>query len=305
FRGACELAIVPPLCPLATSSHDFTQAARLIERGEAATSRWLREGGLERAREDPRWALLPHRHRDAAAVPARSVADLLLQVLPALLLVDRALGGEACLEPLQADLLARIHAVAVLALVDALERAVDLADQLAIAVAGAQLQRVLGLAGGALGFVADVADFVLEVLDRLLGFLDQVGTPLQQPLAEVLQHERIHVLLVGAGLVTLRDDRAAVLVGLVRHDLDLGLRCRRRRCGDAGHGDLAHRARTRRRGAGPGRRGLDRRLARGARSRLGDRARRLGRLRDRGLHRGLGRHLLRRRLLRGGLLRRD
>lgn len=70
FRGACELAIVPPLCPLATSSHDFTQAARLIERAEAATSRWLREGGLERAREDPRWALLPHRHRDAAAVPA-------------------------------------------------------------------------------------------------------------------------------------------------------------------------------------------------------------------------------------------
>src|SRR5690606_4409813 len=236
---------------------------------------------------------------------ARSVADLLLQVLPALLLVDRALGGEPRLEPLQADLLARIHAVAVLALVDALERAVDLADQLAVAVAGAQLQRVLGLAGRALGFVADVADFVLEVLDRLLGFLDQVGTPLQQPLAEVLQHERIHVLLVGAGLVTLRDDRAAVLVGLVRHDLDLGLRRRRRRRGDAGHGDLAHRARTRRRGAGPGGRGLDRRLARGARGGLGDRARRLGRLRGRGLHRGLGRHLLRRRLLRGGLLRRD
>src|SRR5690606_16887416 len=106
-----------------------------------------------------------------------SVADLLLQVLPALLLVDRALGGEAGLEPVQADLFARVHAVAVLARVDALERAVDLADQLAVAVACAQLQRVLGLAGGALGVVADVAHLVLQVLDRLLGLLDQVRAP--------------------------------------------------------------------------------------------------------------------------------
>src|SRR5690606_18918796 len=72
-----------------------------------------------------------------AAVDARSVADLLLQVLPALLLVDRALGGEASFQPLQADLLARIDAEAVLARIHALERAVDLADQLAVAVAGA------------------------------------------------------------------------------------------------------------------------------------------------------------------------
>lgn len=70
FAGRCELAIVPPLCPLATSSHDFSQADALVVRGEAATTRWLREGGLERAREDPRWALLPHRHRTAAVAAA-------------------------------------------------------------------------------------------------------------------------------------------------------------------------------------------------------------------------------------------
>lgn len=66
FANRCEVVIVPPLCPLATSSHDFSQAPVLIERGEAATTRWLRGGGLEASREDPRWALLPHRHRDAA-----------------------------------------------------------------------------------------------------------------------------------------------------------------------------------------------------------------------------------------------
>src|SRR5690606_20302073 len=85
----------------------------------------------------------------AVAIAACSVAHLLLQVLPALLRVDRALRLRARFQPVQADLLAGVHAVAVVATVDALERAVDLADQLAVAVAGAQLQRVLGLAAGA------------------------------------------------------------------------------------------------------------------------------------------------------------
>src|SRR5690606_25027844 len=120
-----------------------------------------------------------------AAIADRSVADLLLQVLPALLLVDGALGGEAGFEPVEADLFSRIHAEAVFAGIHALERAVDLSDQLAVAVTGAQFQRVLGFTGGALGLVADVAHFVLEVLDGLLGFLDQVRAPLQQALAEV------------------------------------------------------------------------------------------------------------------------
>src|SRR5690606_13100820 len=66
------------------------------------------------------------------ATAADSVALLLLQVLPALLRVDRALGGEAGLQPVQTDLFARIHAVAVITGLHALERAVDLADQLAI-----------------------------------------------------------------------------------------------------------------------------------------------------------------------------
>lgn len=64
FAGRCELAVVPPLCPLATNTYDFSHSAELIGRAEAETRRWLREGGLEGQR-DPRWPLLPHRHRAA------------------------------------------------------------------------------------------------------------------------------------------------------------------------------------------------------------------------------------------------
>src|SRR5690606_8424400 len=255
-----------------------------------------------------------------AAAGAGSVAHLLLQVLPALLLVDGALGGQARLEALQADLLARIHAVAVFTRVHALERAVDLADQLAVAVAGAQLQRILGLAGGALGVVAHVAHLVLEVLDGLLGLLHQVRAPFEQALAEVLELQRAHVLLLRVRAVAGRQDRAAGgLVGLVRNDLVAGLgRGRRRRAvgqrardlagdlgaprrGRRGRGDLGGRLgrrllgrglllRRRLRGRGlrrrgPGRRGLRGRLRGGLRRRLGD---------------GLLRRRLRRGLLRGG-----
>src|SRR5690606_16761063 len=229
---------------------------------------------------------------------ARSVADLLLQVFPAFLLVDRALGGETRFQAIQADLLARIHAVAVLARVHALERAVDLADQLAVAVAGAQFQRVLGFAGGTLGFVADVAHFVLEVLDGLLGFLDQVRAPLQQALAEVLGHQRTHVLLFRARPVALGHDRTTVLVGLVRNDLDLGPRCGRGRRGDAGDRDLADRTRLARRTRN--RRRFHGRLLGGARRGLGDRTLRRLLLRSRGRS-GLFRDRDRR-LLRDGLL---
>jgi len=53
-----------------------------------------------------------------------------------------------------ADFFAGVDAVTVVARFQALQGAVDLADQLAVAVAGTQFQRVLGFAGRALGFVA-------------------------------------------------------------------------------------------------------------------------------------------------------
>lgn len=60
FAQRCELVVVPPLCPMVTNAYDFSQTAALIPRAEAATAHWL-EVGVEH--KDPRWALLPHRHR--------------------------------------------------------------------------------------------------------------------------------------------------------------------------------------------------------------------------------------------------
>src|SRR5882672_11545256 len=55
--------------------------------------------------------------------------------------------GGAHLQPLQADLDAAFFAIAVVVLVDARNRLVDLADQLALAVAVAQLQGNVGFLG--------------------------------------------------------------------------------------------------------------------------------------------------------------
>lgn len=59
FAARCELIVIPPLCPLAVHAYDFSQTGALIDRATAATRRWLTEGLRP---EDPRWALLPHRH---------------------------------------------------------------------------------------------------------------------------------------------------------------------------------------------------------------------------------------------------
>ena len=65
--------------------------------------------------------------------------------------LDRQRGDGARVQPLQADGLARLLAIAVVAILDPLQRRVDLGDQLALAVAGAQFQRPVGLVGGAVG----------------------------------------------------------------------------------------------------------------------------------------------------------
>ncbi|MBO3274074.1 patatin-like phospholipase family protein [Pseudomonas schmalbachii] len=60
FAERCELLVVPPLCPLAVNSYDFSHTAELIRRAEAVTERWLKGDMQDR---DPRWTLAPHRHR--------------------------------------------------------------------------------------------------------------------------------------------------------------------------------------------------------------------------------------------------
>lgn len=53
-------AIVPPLCPLSGSPYDFSMTNAHIERAQAHTAEWLRNGGLDR-HEIPD-AIRPHKH---------------------------------------------------------------------------------------------------------------------------------------------------------------------------------------------------------------------------------------------------
>jgi NTE family protein len=59
-KERARLHLVPPLCPLAQSSYDYSQGAALIAAARESTRRWLDEGGLDRS-EFPH-ELVPHGH---------------------------------------------------------------------------------------------------------------------------------------------------------------------------------------------------------------------------------------------------
>jgi NTE family protein len=61
FAKAVELIVIPPLCPLAVSSYDFSRTRELIDRAAEMTERWLEKGGLS-LRGNPR-TLLPRSYR--------------------------------------------------------------------------------------------------------------------------------------------------------------------------------------------------------------------------------------------------
>ena len=50
FEAQVRITIVPPLCPLAASVFDFSQAASLIDRAARQTQAWLASGGMESSR---------------------------------------------------------------------------------------------------------------------------------------------------------------------------------------------------------------------------------------------------------------
>jgi NTE family protein len=58
--GVADVVTVPPLCPLSTTSYDFSQSGTLIHRAEASTRLWLQTEGLHHLGAPP--ALLPHHH---------------------------------------------------------------------------------------------------------------------------------------------------------------------------------------------------------------------------------------------------
>ncbi len=55
-----DLTIIPPLCPLSSSTYDFSVAGDLIDRAADKTRTWLKKHGL-RATSIPQ-ELYPHGH---------------------------------------------------------------------------------------------------------------------------------------------------------------------------------------------------------------------------------------------------
>src|SRR5262249_60226021 len=88
-------------------------------------------------------------------------------------------GNRSRLEPLERDRLAGLFAIAVGAVVDAGERLLDLGDQLALPIAGAQLDGAVGLRGGAVGEIGMILILVLQMLQRLLGLLENLFFPVE------------------------------------------------------------------------------------------------------------------------------
>jgi NTE family protein len=53
FAQHVRLHVVPTLCPLETSSYDYSSCATLIERASKSTREWIQHGGLERVSTVP------------------------------------------------------------------------------------------------------------------------------------------------------------------------------------------------------------------------------------------------------------
>src|SRR5271154_1215686 len=104
-----------------------------------------RQSGLNGSRPACR---APH-HEGHAPWSALLVTVDLFALFVALLRLDRQGGDRSGFEPLQRDRLTGLLAIAVSVVLDALKGGVDLGDQLALAVAGAQFDGAVGLGRGA------------------------------------------------------------------------------------------------------------------------------------------------------------
>src|SRR6185312_13655637 len=132
------------------------------------------------------------------------VAINLLALLVALLRLYREGCDRTGLEPLQRDRLAGLLAIAVGVVLDPLQRGVDLGDQLALAVAGAQLDRAVGLGGSAVGKIRMIDVLLLQGLQGEFRFLEDLVLPGQELGAEIVALALVHERLFFRGSVVLQ-----------------------------------------------------------------------------------------------------
>src|SRR5579883_1661709 len=145
----------------------------------------------------------PRSGRVRGIVARRSiVAVRAFHALVALLGFEAQRRDGTGLEAADADRLVRLLAIAVAAVLDAHQGGIDLGDQLALAIARAQLDRPLGLERSAIGDVGLREALFFEVLKRLRRFRQELGPPAQQLLAEIFELQRVHELLfIGRSIV--------------------------------------------------------------------------------------------------------
>src|SRR3954451_19095967 len=98
------------------------------------------------------------------------VAIDLLALFVALLRLDRQSRDRSRFKAFERDRLAGFLAIAVGVVLDALKRRVDLGDQLALAIAGAQFDGAVGLRGRTVGEIGVIDVFLLQGLQRDPGF---------------------------------------------------------------------------------------------------------------------------------------
>src|SRR5215831_16277158 len=145
-----------------------------------------------------------------AMTTSASLVKLLVAVdalapLVALLGFDAQGGDRTRIEALQADRLPGLFAIAVSALVEPPKRRVDLSDQLALTVAGAKLERTLGLGARPVGNIGVLRRFVLQVLQCLLGRTENLVPPGEQLAPEIGALPLVHEGLVIGGPIVFGD----------------------------------------------------------------------------------------------------
>src|SRR4029077_15554005 len=129
------------------------------------------------------------------AIAVVAIAVLPLAPLAPLLRFDAEGRHRTRFEPLDADLFPGLEAVSVRAILDALERIVDLANEFALAVAGAQLEAEFLFLRRAVIRVGEVGCLVFHVRDGSIHLDHQVALPGVENVAEVLELLLVHVQL--------------------------------------------------------------------------------------------------------------
>src|SRR6478609_3664158 len=132
------------------------------------------------------------------------VAIDLLAFLVALLRLDRERRDRARLQPLQRDRLAGLLAIAIGVVLDTLQRRVDLGDQLALAVAGAQFDGAVGFGGSAVRQIGVIDVLFLQGLQRDSRFAEDLVLPCQQLGAKIIALAVVHERLFFGGPVVLQ-----------------------------------------------------------------------------------------------------